>query len=80
MDIASDKELTKQILNANLIPTPQGFVITSEEELKDAIQQLGFPLVIKPHNGNHGKGVTTNITDINKAIFGYELAKKILMN
>ncbi|WP_454784344.1 cyanophycin synthetase [Legionella sp. WA2024007413] len=77
VDIASDKELTKQILNSNLIPTPKGLIISSEDELHDAIEYLGFPLVIKPHNGNHGKGVTTNITDLNKAIFGYELAKKI---
>ncbi|KTC90665.1 cyanophycin synthetase [Fluoribacter dumoffii] len=77
VDIASDKELTKHILRANFIPTPEGMIINSEESLKDAIAQLGFPLVIKPHNGNHGKGVTTHITDLNKAYFGYELAKKI---
>lgn len=77
VDIASNKELTKSILNSNFIPTPTGLIITSEEELKAAVEQLGFPLVIKPLNANHGKGVTTNITDLNKARFGYELAKKI---
>lgn len=77
VDIASDKELTKQILSTNFIPTPKGMVIRDEEELQEAIKLLGFPLVIKPYNGNHGKGVTTNITDRDKAIFGYELAKKI---
>lgn len=76
VDVASDKELTKCILNANFIPTPKGMIISSEEALNEAIEQLGFPLVIKPLNGNHGKGVTTNISDLNKANFGYELAKK----
>ncbi|CAM3058681.1 cyanophycin synthetase [Legionella steigerwaltii] len=77
VDIASDKELTKCILNANFIPTPKGMIIRSEVELKEAIEQLGFPLVIKPLNANHGKGVTANITNFDKANFGYEFAKKI---
>lgn len=77
VDIASDKELTKQILTANFIPIPNGLMIQSEEELDGVIEQLGFPLVIKPLNSNHGKGVTTNITDRRKAVLGFELAKKI---
>lgn len=77
VDIASDKALTKQILSANFIPTPKGLIVQSEAEFNEAIEQLGFPLVIKPHNGNHGNGVTAHVMDLNKAIFGYELAKKI---
>lgn len=77
VDIAADKELTKHVLNANLIPTPKGLIIQSQEELKEAIDLLGFPLVIKPYNGNHGRGVTTNINDQSKASFGFCLAKKI---
>lgn len=77
VDIAADKELTKQILSTNFIPTPNGLTISTKEELDEAIKKLGFPLVIKPLNGNHGKGVTTNITNTSKALFGFELAQKI---
>lgn len=77
VDIAADKELTKQVLSANFIPTPKGLTIESKEELQEAIAELGFPLVIKPLNGNHGKGVTTNITHAKKAFFGFELAQSI---
>ena len=77
VDIASDKELTKQILKANFIPIPKGLMIESEEELNDAIEQLGFPLVIKPFNGNHGKGVMTHITDKQKVHIAFKLAKKM---
>lgn len=77
VDIAADKELTKQILKANFIPIPEGLMIHSTEELDEAINQLGFPLVIKPLNGNHGKGVVTHITDKQKAHIGFKLAKNI---
>jgi cyanophycin synthetase len=77
VDIAENKELTKQILSEHFIPTPNGLVIKTKEELEEAIQKLGYPLVIKPFNGNHGQGVTSNITHFQKALFGFDLAKKI---
>ncbi|MFT4058082.1 MAG: cyanophycin synthetase [Legionella sp.] len=80
VDIASDKELTKQILSTHCLPTPKGLTVKTKEELTKAIEELGFPLVIKPLNGNHGKGVTTNITTSQKALFGFEQAQKISAN
>lgn len=77
VDIAANKELTKQILSTHFIPTPKGLTVKTKAELDIAIGQLGFPLVIKPLNGNHGKGVTTNISSPQKAFFGFELAQKI---
>lgn len=76
MDVAANKELTKQILAAHFVPTPKGVTIHSKEELEEAIKHLGFPLVIKPLNSNHGQGVTTNVTHLQKAYAGFELAKK----
>lgn len=76
VDIACDKQLTKQILSSHFIPTPNGLIIKDKEGLHEAIKQLGYPLAIKPYNGNHGKGVTTNITDVEKATFGFDFAKK----
>ena len=76
-EMVGDKELTKNILNANFIPVPYGMTIRNLEELDNCLQSLSYPLVIKPFNGNHGKGVLTVINTREKALLGYELAKKV---
>ncbi len=75
VDIACDKEETKMLLDAAEIPVPRGTVIRTEEGLKDAVEKFGYPLVIKPIDGNHGKGNTTNITNWEQAIKAFEAAK-----
>jgi cyanophycin synthetase len=77
VDLAGDKEDTKRILGEAYIPVPRGFVISTPEELNDAIHDLDFPLVIKPVNGNHGRGVTTNILTHDMAATAFSLAKTI---
>jgi len=76
VDIAGDKEETKLLLDAAQIPVPKGTVIRTEEGLKDAIDLLGYPLVIKPIDGNHGKGNTTNITNYEQALKAFAAAKE----
>ncbi len=80
VDIAADKEITKRILDANYISVPKGTIVHSQEELLDAIKSLGFPLVIKPQDGNHGRGITTNINSKEKALAAFVIAKKISNN
>jgi cyanophycin synthetase len=75
VDIACDKEETKMLLEAAEIPVPRGTVIRTEVGLDEAIAKFGYPLVIKPIDGNHGKGNTTNITDREQAIKALEAAK-----
>ena len=75
VDIACDKEETKLLLGAAEIPVPGGTVIRTEESLKDAIEKFGYPLVIKPIDGNHGKGNTTNINTWEQALKAFESAK-----
>ncbi len=75
VDIACDKEETKLLLEAAEIPVPNGTVIRTEEGLKDAVEKFGYPLVIKPIDGNHGKGNTTNITTWEQALTAFEAAK-----
>ncbi len=75
VDIACDKEETKNLLGAAEIPVPKGDVVRNEEGLKDAIDSIGYPCVIKPIDGNHGKGNTTNITDWEMALRAFEAAK-----
>ncbi|MDX2048329.1 MAG: cyanophycin synthetase [Chitinophagaceae bacterium] len=75
VDIACDKEETKLLLEAAEIPVPRGTVVRSEEGLKDAVERFGYPLVIKPIDGNHGKGNTTNITTWEQAVKALEAAQ-----
>ncbi len=76
VDIACDKEETKELLEAAEIPVPRGTVVRSEAGLKDAIEKYGYPLVIKPIDGNHGKGNTTNITTWEHAVTALESAQR----
>ncbi len=75
VDIACDKEETKMLLEAAEIPVPRGTVIRTEEGLKDAVERFKYPLVIKPIDGNHGKGNTTNINTWEQALKAFEAAK-----
>ena len=76
VDIACDKEETKMLLEAAEIPVPRGTVIRTEAGLDEAIEKFGYPLVIKPIDGNHGKGNTTNITNREQAIKALDAAKQ----
>jgi cyanophycin synthetase len=77
MEIASDKEETKILLDNAYVPVPRGILVSSEDELRERINEVRFPIVIKPLNGNHGRGITTDISNIDDAIFGFNLAKRI---
>ncbi|MDQ2753829.1 MAG: cyanophycin synthetase, partial [Bacteroidota bacterium] len=68
VDIAGDKEETKRLLGDAEIPVPRGTVVRNEEDLQRAIDRYGYPLVIKPIDGNHGKGNTTNIVSWEMAV------------
>ncbi len=68
VDIAGDKEDTKNLLEAASIPVPAGRMVRDEEALKNAIDRIGYPCVIKPISGNHGKGATTNINNWEHAV------------
>jgi cyanophycin synthetase len=75
VDIACDKEETKMLLEAAEIPVPRGTVVRTEAGLNEAIEKFGYPLVIKPIDGNHGKGNTTNIINREQAVKALEAAK-----
>mgnify|MGYP003700409125 CR=1 FL=1 len=72
--IADDKDWTKQILGEAGIPVPQGQLCYSFEEAKAAAEWIGYPVVTKPLSGNHGRGVTTNITNETELREGYDAA------
>jgi cyanophycin synthetase len=77
VEIACDKEDTKNLLEAANIPVPRGRIIYDEEDLMNAIESIGYPIVIKPINGNHGRGATINIRTEDEAKEALAIAKKI---
>jgi cyanophycin synthetase len=77
VDMASDKFRTKKLLKGASLPVAEGMIIKEEEELAEAITSLGFPLVIKPNDGNQGKGVTVNITDNEGALAAFRKARQL---
>lgn len=76
VEIACDKEDTKNLLDAAQIPVPRGFVVYDEDDLKSTIDKIGYPVITKPLDGNHGKGVTTNLRNWDDAVRGMNAAKK----
>jgi cyanophycin synthetase len=57
VDIASNKSLTNQLLDSAGLPVPRAEVVTSADDAVAAARRLGFPCVVKPLDGNHGRGV-----------------------
>lgn len=80
VNMASDKEDTRNLLAKNYIPVPKGTLVYDITELEEAINKIGFPIVTKPVNGNHGRGITTRINTIEQAINGFYEAKKVSRN
>jgi cyanophycin synthetase len=60
--ISRDKDLTKSLLQACGVPVPVGQAVDSAAEAWDIAQELGLPVVVKPSDGNHGRGVFTNLS------------------
>lgn len=59
--IASDKDLTKTLLKSCGVPVPEGEVVSSASAAWEAAQEIGLPVVVKPTDGNHGRGVTLDL-------------------
>ncbi|MGY4538069.1 cyanophycin synthetase [Mucilaginibacter sp. UYNi724] len=77
VDIASNKDETKRLLQEQAIPVAKGMTISKTEQVIEAIDRIGFPLVFKPLDGNHGRGISININTIEDAIAAYEFAAAI---
>jgi cyanophycin synthetase len=72
--IASDKDMTKSLLKACGVPVPEGSLVRSAEEAWEEAQDIGLPVVIKPYDGNHGRGVTLNLMTQEDVTAAYEIA------
>jgi cyanophycin synthetase len=75
--IAQDKELTKELLLAAGVPVPQGRPVTDFDDARRAAAEIGWPVVVKPRDGNQGKGVTVNIVSDEHLRIAYDAARAI---
>lgn len=74
--IAQDKELTKRLLEAAGVPVPTGRPVRDVEDAWAAALEIGLPVVVKPQDGNQGKGVTVNIDDREPLEIAYSVASE----
>jgi cyanophycin synthetase len=74
-DIASDKELTKQLLKQAGVPVPTGAVVRTPQDAVALLGKLRPPLACKPLDGNHGRGVTLNIATAEQMLHACEIAQ-----
>lgn len=74
--IAQDKELTRMVLQAIGVPTPEGRPVSDAEDAWEAAEEIGVPVVVKPQDGNQGRGVATNLTTREQVLAAYEAASK----
>ena len=77
VELACDKEDTKYVLEQAGVEVPRGDIIRRENSLEETCNYVGYPLVIKPVRGNHGRGITVNIMSYEEALVGFHLAKEI---
>ena len=76
VDLASNKDETKKMLTDAAIPVANGMCISEISEIETVIDRVGFPLVFKPLDGNHGKGASINVKTKEEALAAFEHAKK----
>lgn len=77
VEIACDKEDTKYLLEQAEVRVPRGEIIRRESSLEDACRYVGYPLVVKPIDGNHGRGITVGIQSYEEALVAFHAAKKV---
>jgi cyanophycin synthetase len=74
-DIASDKALTARLLSAAGLPVPGTTVVRSPEDAAKVADRVGYPVVVKPVDGNHGRGVSLGVADEQELKEAYEVAR-----
>lgn len=76
VDLAGDKGATKKLLGEMGVPVPKGYSVRSEDEIESAVETIGFPLVVKPLDGNHGKGASVGLENIEDVRAAFQKAKE----
>ncbi len=74
--IASDKDLTKTLLSSCGVPVPEGAIARSAEAAWEEAEDIGLPVVVKPIDANHGRGVSLNLTTEAEVKAAYKIASE----
>ncbi len=74
VETASDKELTNRLLADVGLPVPRNLVVRSADDAVEAAEKLGYPVVTKPLDTSHGRGVSINLTDAEQVRWGFGVA------
>jgi cyanophycin synthetase len=77
VELASDKEETNKILSTLGLPVPKQELVQSEAQAARAARRIGFPVVTKPYNGNHGRGISIKLTTEEEVVQGFRVARSI---
>jgi cyanophycin synthetase len=75
VELASDKDLTKMVLEQAAVAVPRGLVVETEDEALAAFRQLGAPVVVKPLDGRQGHGVSLNLSDADEVREAFRIAR-----
>ncbi len=76
VELASDKEETNKILAGLGLPVPQQELVNNETQAVRAARRMGFPVVTKPYNGNHGRGISIRLTGDAEVAQGFQVARE----
>ncbi len=76
VELASDKEETNKILSSLGLPVPRQELAQTEAAAIRAARRIGFPVVTKPYNGNHGRGISIRLTTDDEVRVGFQAAKE----
>ncbi|KGM39592.1 cyanophycin synthetase [Aquabacterium sp. NJ1] len=74
--ISRDKDLTKSLLKSCGVPVPEGQIVNSADEAWDAAEDIGLPVVVKPTDGNHGRGVSLDLRSRADVEAAFKLAEQ----
>lgn len=74
--ISGDKDLTKSLLASCGVPVPEGRIVGTADDAWERAQEIGLPIVVKPVDGNHGRGVSLDLCDEHHVREAFELASK----
>lgn len=76
VELASDKEETNKILATLGLPVPRQELVQSEGQAVRAARRIGYPVVTKPYNGNHGRGISIRLTSEDEVMQGFRAARE----
>ncbi len=76
VELASDKEETNKILASLGLPVPRQELVQTEDQAKRSARRIGYPVVTKPYNGNHGRGISIRLTNDEEVVAGFRTARE----